>query len=105
MARLIEDGERVYRRRCAACHGDNGQGSGAMFPGLRGSAMVRGPLENHVLFVWYGRPDSPMKAFGEELSLYEMAAVTTYQRNAWGQGAGDRVQAADVQAVIGAAGR
>ena len=102
---LMRDGERVYRRRCAACHGEDGRGSGGLFPGLRGSAMLRGALEGHLSFVWFGRPGSPMKAFGDELSLYEMAAVTTYQRNAWGQGAGDRVQAADVQAVIGAAGR
>ena len=62
LQRLMRDGERVYRRRCAACHGEQGQGGGGLFPGLRGSPMLRGPLENHVLFVWYGRPGSPMKA-------------------------------------------
>lgn len=89
---LMNLGEQVYRRRCAACHGSRGQGVTGVYPGLRHSAMVRGPIEPHLLFQYYGRPGSPMKAFGEELTPVELAAVTTYQRNALGHDTGDTVQ-------------
>lgn len=89
---LMRLGEQVYRRRCAACHGSRGQGVTGVYPGLRHSAMVRGPIEPHLLFQYYGRPGSPMKAFGEELTPLELAAVTTYQRNALGHATGDTVQ-------------
>ena len=75
-----------------------------MFPGLRSSRVVRGPLREHLMVVWAGKPGTPMKAFGDELGLYDMAAVMTYQRNAWGVDTGDRVQAADVQALVSASG-
>jgi cytochrome c oxidase subunit 2 len=37
-----------------------------------------------------------MPAFGEQLSDVEIAAVTTYERNAWGNNTGDEVQAKEV---------
>ena len=40
-----------------------------------------------------------MQAFGKMLSLKEIAAVVTYERNAWGNNTGDMVQAKDVNAV------
>ncbi len=40
-----------------------------------------------------------MQAFGKMLSLKEIAAVVTYDRNAWGNKTGDMVQAKDVNAV------
>ena len=89
---LMSLGETVYRRRCAACHGAGGQGVTGVYPGLRHSAMVRGPIEPHLLFQYYGRPGSPMKAFGDALSALELAAVTTFQRNALGHDSGDVVQ-------------
>lgn len=41
-----------------------------------------------------------MQAFGPQLSLKELAAVITYERNAWDNNTGDTVQAAEVQAVM-----
>jgi cytochrome c oxidase subunit 2 len=41
-----------------------------------------------------------MQAFGKQLSLKELAAVVTYERNAWGNNTGETVQAKDVNAVI-----
>jgi len=41
-----------------------------------------------------------MQAFGPQLSLKELAAVITYERNAWGNDTGETVQAAEVQAVL-----
>lgn len=41
-----------------------------------------------------------MAAFGGQLTLQDLAAVITYERNAWGNNTGDLVQAADVKAVV-----
>ena len=41
-----------------------------------------------------------MPAFGKQLSMSEIAAVVTYERNAWGNNTGDMVQAKDVNAII-----
>ena len=45
-----------------------------------------------------GRPGTAMQSFSNQLSDKEIAAVITYQRNAWGNDTGDRVQASDVNA-------
>ncbi len=37
-----------------------------------------------------------MPAYGEQLSDLDIAAVTTYERNAWGNNTGDVVQAKEV---------
>ena len=37
-----------------------------------------------------------MPAFGEQLSDVDIAAVTTYERNAWGNDTGDIVQSKEV---------
>jgi cytochrome c oxidase subunit 2 len=37
-----------------------------------------------------------MQAFGQQINDIEMAAVVTYQRNAFGNNMGDKVQPVDV---------
>jgi len=37
-----------------------------------------------------------MPAFGEQLSDLDIAAVTTYERNAWGNNTGDIVQPKEI---------
>ena len=44
-----------------------------------------------------------MQGYGKQLTLKEIAAVVTYERNAWGNNTGDAVQAADVNAASGGA--
>jgi cytochrome c oxidase subunit 2 len=39
-----------------------------------------------------------MAAFGGQLTKTQIAAVVTYERNAWGNNTGDLVQPADVAA-------
>ena len=41
-----------------------------------------------------------MQAFGQQLSMQELAAVITYERNAWGNETGDLIQAADINKVM-----
>ena len=40
-----------------------------------------------------------MQGYGKQLSLKQIAAVVTYERNAWGNDTGDVVQSSDVKAA------
>lgn len=81
-------GERVYTASCAACHQTDGRGVPGVFPALAGSKVVKGPVEQHLAIVFHGRPGTSMVAFGAQLSDLDLAAVVTYERLAWGNGAG-----------------
>ncbi len=100
MDELMELGERVYIGSCAACHQANGEGIPGVFPGLKGSAMVTSDMDAHIDIVVNGKSGTAMQAFGNQLSLKELAAVITYERNAWGNNTGETVQAADVNAFM-----
>ena len=102
MDELMTLGEQVYNTRCAMCHQANGQGIPGAFPGLAGQGLSVDPnakLE-HISIVVHGKQGTAMQAFGPQLSLKELAAVITYERNAWDNNTGDTVQAAEVQAVM-----
>jgi cytochrome c oxidase subunit 2 len=103
MDELMQLGETTYTAYCAACHQVSGQGLPPAFPALKGSAMATtGPANAHIDIVVNGKAGTGMQAYGKQLSLKEIAAVVTYERNAWGNNTGEAVQAADVQAVSGA---
>jgi cytochrome c oxidase subunit II len=92
---LVERGEQVYQRTCLACHGANGEG-GVGKP-IAGSAIATGPVASHLDIVVNGsRANAAMQAFGGQLNDLDLAAVVTYQRNAFGNNMGDSVQAVDV---------
>ena len=93
---LMERGESVYLKNCASCHLPNGQGLPPAFPGLVGSAIALGPVADHLDMVVNGKPGTAMAAYGGQLSEVDMAAVVTYERNAWGNNVGDLVQPIDV---------
>jgi len=96
MDELMEVGENVYLNACAACHQANGEGIPGVFPALKGSDMALNDIPAHIDIVVNGASGTAMQAFGNQLSLRELAAVITYERNAWGNDTGERVQAADV---------
>lgn len=102
MEELMALGETVYNTRCAMCHQVNGQGLPGAFPGLAGEGVSIDPARKleHLSVVVHGRSGTAMQAFGPQLSLKELAAVITYERNAWGNNTGETVQAAEVQAVL-----
>ncbi|KDM92341.1 cytochrome c oxidase subunit II [Photobacterium galatheae] len=102
MDELMAMGEKVYNTRCAVCHQVNGQGLPGAFPALAGQGVAVDPGKKleHISVVVHGRNGTAMQAFGPQLSLKELAAVITYERNAWGNDTGDTVQAAEVQAVL-----
>jgi cytochrome c oxidase subunit 2 len=94
---LYADGEKVYNRVCAACHQPNGQGVPGAFPAIAGSKVATGPLDDHLSMVIDGSQVNPaMQAFGEQLSEVDLAAVITFQRNAFGNDMGDTVQPIDI---------
>ena len=96
---LMAVGEKVYNSTCAACHMPTGQGLPGVFPALKGSAMVLNDKQAHIDIVLNGKSGTAMQAFGKMLSLKEVAAVVTYERNAWGNNTGDVIQPKDVNAV------
>ena len=99
MAELMERGEKVYTTSCAACHQPHGQGLPPAFPPIAGSPIATGPAGAHLNLVLNGKAGTAMVAFGPQLDDAEIAAVITYQRNAFGNGTGDALQPADVAAA------
>ena len=92
-------GEKVYAANCAACHQPDGKGIPGVFPAIDGSKVATGPKGDHILTVLNGRPGTAMQAFGPQLSDADIAAVVTYQRNAWGNKTGDAAQPSDVKTL------
>lgn len=88
---LMTKGAEVYARSCAACHGGQGEGMGSVFPALAGSAIATGDMAAHIDIVLKGKSGTAMQAFGVQLSEVDLAAVITYERNAWGNDTGDTV--------------
>ncbi len=97
---LVAKGKDVYGTYCVACHGANGEGMPALnAPALDGSAVATGELAEHMNVVLHGRPGTAMAAFGAQLSDLDVAAVITFERNAWSNKTGDVVQPADIKAA------
>lgn len=84
LSELMQEGEQVYNSRCAACHKPNGMGMPPAFPSLKGSAIATGPVQNHINIVLKGKPGTAMVPFASQLNDVDIAAVITYERNAWG---------------------
>lgn len=93
---LYARGEEVYTRSCAACHQANGEGVPGVFASLKGVGVAVGPIEKHIDVVVNGVRGTAMQAFGEQLSEVDIAAVVTYERNAWGNNMGDMTQPIDI---------
>ena len=95
MEELMTKGEAGYKAQCLVCHQANGEGIKGAFP-----ALVKSPISigkerrlEHIHQIIYGK--NLMPALGH-LSDVDIAAITTYERNAWGNNTGDIVQAKEV---------
>lgn len=95
---LMAKGEQAYGANCAACHMQNGQGLAPAFPALAGSAITVGDAAAHIDIVLNGKPGTAMAAYKGILNDVDLAAIITYERNAWGNSA-STVQPADVKAA------
>lgn len=91
------DGSDVYAQNCAACHGGYGRGVPGVFPPLARSEWVAAKASTPIRIVLYGLEghmqvgersfNGVMPAFGARLTDQELAAVLSYIRSAWGNGA------------------
>ncbi len=101
MKELYAMGDKIFHGKggCHGCHGENGQGNPPVFPPLKGSKIATGPVKDHIHLVLNGKPGTAMAAYRDQLNDLELAAVITYERNAWGNNTGDVVQPADIKAA------
>ena len=97
---LMALGEKVYVTSCATCHQVDGSGVEGAFPSIGGSHVATtGDMQAHLALVMDGRSGTAMQPFGSQLDDVELAAVVTYQRNAFGNATGDLVQPAIISAA------
>lgn len=99
MDELMAKGESAYNANCAACHQANGAGIPGVFPPIAGGPITTGDVAGHIDIVVNGKAGTAMQAFGEQLNAVDLAAIITYERNAFGNNSGDMVQPADVAAA------
>ncbi len=99
MDELMKQGQQTYNSICAACHQPTGLGNPPTFPALKGSKVATGPISEHVETVFNGRNGTAMQAFKNQLSDVELAAVITYERNAWGNNTNTSVQPIQIKAL------
>lgn len=99
MQELMTLGQKMYEIHCAACHQVSGEGLAGAIPALKGSVMATTNIPAHIDIVVHGKTGTAMQAYGKQLTNSELAAVITYERNAWGNNTGELVQAADVAAI------
>lgn len=98
---LMKRGEQAYNTSCSVCHKVDGAGMPPTFPAMKGSKVATGPVSAHIDMVLNGKTGTAMQAFGTQLSDDDLAAIITYERNAWGNNTGDVVQPADIAKAKG----
>lgn len=94
---MMKEGARLYREHCAGCHQQKGEGVPRIYPPLaRNQAiLMRNPVNAIRITLNGGFPPSTqanprpygMPPFAHVLSDREVAAVVTYVRGSWGNGA------------------
>jgi cytochrome c oxidase subunit 2 len=99
MEELIAAGRQPYNDHCASCHRADGKGFPNDIPALDGSRVVRGPKSKHIGIVLHGRPGTAMPPFQSHLNDYQIAAILTYERNAWTYRTLNSITPAQVRAV------
>lgn len=93
-AATLARGEKVYEQHCAQCHGGHGEGKPDAFPALAGNRavmlqdptnLIRIVLQGGYLPATAGNPrPHGMPPFMQVLGDEDVAAVSTFVRNAWG---------------------
>lgn len=96
---LVSTGQKVYQANCMSCHQAEGQGIPGMFPAIAGSDVATGGIDTHIKTVMDGVEGSMMTSFSQVLSDADIAAVITYQRNAFGNGTGDTLQPSHIKSL------
>ena len=68
---------------------------------LKDGKIALGPVGQHLDIVLHGIAGTPMQPWAQ-LNNLEVAAIVTYERNGFGNTAGDVIQPGDVQKARGA---
>lgn len=90
-------GKQKYEQFCSPCHQPDGRGIPPMYPALRASSVATGhPVSRHLDIILNGVAGSAMQPYKDQLTDEEIAAIATYERNAWDNNTNDVVQAAEV---------
>lgn len=112
-AQVLKRGAAIYSDACSACHLENGVGQPRFFPPLPNNAVVQQGDPTGVLhIVLAGSRTGPtnerpspmtMPSYAWKLSDQEIADVTTYVRNSWGNKAQpvSAGQVGDVRKALG----
>ena len=98
MATAMARGKQVYDQSCASCHMPDGSGNKELgAKAIAGGEVPNGPLAAHIALVLKGKGIMP--AWGNMLNDADLAAVITYERNAFGNHKGDLVKPEDIKAA------
>jgi mono/diheme cytochrome c family protein len=107
-ADLVARGEAAYQQVCVTCHQAGGEGVAGLYPPLAGSEWVSGSPSIPVAIVLHGMQgpvtvkgepwESVMPPWGASLTDTDVAAVVSYVRATFGNGA-SAVQPADVAGI------
>jgi mono/diheme cytochrome c family protein len=94
----VSKGAQLYVRHCAMCHQPGGEGVEGAFPPLAGSEWVTGPEGRLVRVVLHGMQgvvrvrgrtySGFMPGWARQLTDEDVAAISSYVRMNWGNGAG-----------------
>ncbi len=96
-AELMRLGKEKYEAICSACHQPDGRGIPPLYPALKASSVAVGhPIRRHIDLILTGVAGSAMQPYAEQLSDAEIAAIVTYERNAWENNTDEEVQPEDV---------
>ncbi len=94
---LMKIGKEKYDLMCVACHQADGTGLPPLYPALKRSSVAVGhPISRHIDIILNGIPGSPMQPYKDVLTDEEIAAIATYERNAWENNTDDTIQPAEV---------
>jgi cytochrome c553 len=90
-------GATLYRRHCADCHGEQGEGQPGAYPRLAGNRVVTMDSPQNLIAIVLAGGFAPstagnprpfgMPPFGHQLDDDSIAAVLSHVRSAWGNGA------------------
>lgn len=94
-AALMERGKQIFTTTCQACHQATGEGIPGTFPPLEGSEWVMGPPKRVAAIILHGvngeitvkgqKYKNVMPTFQDQFNSEEIAAITTYVRQTFGQ--------------------
>lgn len=94
---VLDRGAKIYEQQCVACHGNKGQGVASIYPALAGNRAVLLDSPNNLVQIIRKGGFSPstagnpqpfgMPPFTQILNNDDIAAVSTFVRQSWGNAA------------------